>query len=696
MSREMNPEKKESMSASMNESTKESIKERIAELTETINRLNYNYHVLDETLIPDHEFDQLFHELKDLEAQYPQYKDPNTPTEKVGGRVLSGFTEVRHERPMLSLDNAFNAEDLTHFHERVLERLGGTVTEIEYFAEPKLDGLAVSIIYENGLLRQAATRGDGITGEDVTENIRTIRSLPHQLKGDFPARLEIRGEVFMRKSVFEKINEQQLKRGQKPFANPRNAAAGSIRQLDSKIAASRQLSFYCYGVGLYEALPVEITRHSEWLSYVESLGIPISPLNEKIDTLAGIVGYYQRIESSRDQLPFEIDGVVIKVDDLLLQERLGFVSRSPRFAIAVKFPAMEARTRLLDVDFQVGRTGAITPVARLEPVEVGGVVVANATLHNQDEIARLGVMINDEVMIHRAGDVIPKVIRVVLENRDPKLVKPILFPTECPICGSPIIRLEGEAIARCSGGLTCDAQKLEGLKHFVSRTAMNIDGIGGRWLEVLLQEKVIDSIADLYHLEKTRLLELPRMGEKSAEKMIASIEGSKKPAFANFIYALGIREVGEATARTLANHYASLSDLMKSSEVELMQLEDIGPIVAQRIVEFFALPHHQALIDALLDAGIEIQYPQKVVATENAALPFLGETWVITGTLSHFDRNGAKEKLISLGAKVTGSVSKSTTRLLAGEKAGSKLTQAEKNGVEVISEERFLEMIEGL
>ena len=673
------------------------VKERMAFLTETINRLNYNYHVLDETLIPDHEFDQLFHELKALEIEHPEYKDDNSPTSKVGGKVLTGFTEVRHERPMLSLDNAFDEADLVSFHTRVLERLGGGITSVEYFAEPKLDGLAVSIIYEDGVLVQAATRGDGEVGEDITENVRTIRSLPHQLQGNFPARLEVRGEVFMRKSVFEKINQTQLKRGQKPFANPRNAAAGSIRQLDSKIAAERQLSFYCYGIGLYEGVNPDIERglehHSDWLDYVNKLGIPVSPLNQKIAHFNELIAYYKHIEADRDALLFEIDGVVIKVNNLHLQARLGFVSRSPRFAIAYKFPAMEARTRLLDVDFQVGRTGAITPVARLEPVQVGGVIVSNATLHNEDEIARLGVMIGDEVMIHRAGDVIPKVIRVVVENRDTEQVRPILFPTQCPVCGSPIIRLEGEVVARCSGGLTCDAQKLEGLKHFVSRTAMNIDGIGGRWLEVLLKEKVIDSIADLYHLRKERLLELPRMGEKSADKMIASIEGSKKPAFSNFIYALGIREVGDATARTLANHYERLDQLMSAEETELMQLEDIGPIVAKRIVEFFTLPHHIELVQALLDAGIEIQYPVKVDSANSEALPLLGETWVITGTLSKFDRNEAKDRLMALGAKVTGSVSKSTTRLLAGEKAGSKLTQAEKHGVEVMSEDAFLQLI---
>lgn len=674
-------------------SVKPPIKDRMKYLTETINRLNYNYHVLDETLIPDHEFDALFQELKQLERENPEYKDPNSPTEKVGGVVLAGFTEVKHERPMLSLDNAFDEADLLSFHTRILERLGGGIDHVDYFAEPKLDGLAVSILYEEGVLVQAATRGDGVTGEDITENVRTIRCLPHKLTGNYPARLEVRGEVFMRKSVFEKINQAQLKRGQKPFANPRNAAAGSIRQLDSKIAAQRELSFYCYSVGLYEAVGENLESHSEWLSYVNRLGIPISTLNQKVTKFEDLVAYYKRIESERDALPFEIDGVVIKVDNLTLQERLGFVSRSPRFAIAVKFPAMEARTRLLDVDFQVGRTGAITPVARLEPVEVGGVVVSNATLHNQDEIARLGVMIGDEVMIHRAGDVIPKVIRVVVEDRDEAHVREISFPTECPICASPIIRLEGEAIARCSGGLTCDAQKLEGLKHFVSRTAMDIDGVGGRWLEVLLKEQVIDSIAGLYHLDKGRLLELPRMGEKSAEKMLSSIEASKSPAFANFIYALGIREVGESTARTLANHYESLEALMKADETALMQLEDIGPIVAKRIVEFFALPHHIELVESLINAGIKIVYPEKRTSEASDDLPLLGETWVITGTLSKYDRNEAKDKLLALGAKVSGSVSKSTTKLLAGEKAGSKLAQAEKHGVIVVTEAEFLAML---
>ncbi len=665
-------------------------KEKITHLTAEINRLNYNYHVLDETLIPDHEFDALFHELKALEAAFPQFKDPNAPTEKVGGRVLEGFTEVTHEMPMLSLDNAFNRDDLAKFHERVVERLGRE--EVHYFAEPKLDGLAVSILYEEGRLVRAATRGDGVVGEEITENIRTIRSLPHQLVGDYPSRLEIRGEVFMRKGVFAKLNETQLKRGQKPFANPRNAAAGSIRQLDSKIAAERNLSFYCYGVGIHEGDQRTIRSHSEWLAAVKAWGVPISTLNQQLTTLDEMVEYYTQIGESRDELPFEIDGVVYKVDSLEEQDELGFIARSPRFAIAYKFPAMEARTLLLGVDFQVGRTGAITPVARLKPVEVGGVVVANATLHNADEIARLGVKIGDEVMIHRAGDVIPKVVRVLEESRDEEKAQTIIFPTECPICHSPVVRIEGEAIARCSGGLTCDAQKLEGLKHFVSRTAMNIDGLGGRWLEIFLKEGLIDGVADLYHLTKERLLELPRMGEKSATKLLENIEKSKTPSFAHFIYALGIREVGEATARTLANHYNDLDKLMAATAEELQTLTDIGPIVAQHIVDFFALDEHKTLIQNLLLAGVSPQYQAEELS--DRALPLEGETWVITGTLENFSRNEAKAELLALGAKVTGSVSGSTTKLLAGARAGSKLTQAEKHGVEIIDEAQFLTLLE--
>ncbi|MDG9729673.1 NAD-dependent DNA ligase LigA [Ignatzschineria sp. RMDPL8A] len=664
---------------------------KIAELTEYLNKLNYHYHVLDESLIPDHEFDALFHELQTLEAAYPDLILENSPSRKVGGRVLEGFNEITHEKPMLSLSNAFNNEDVRKFDERIAERLG--TSNIIYYAEPKLDGLAVSIMYEAGRLQFAATRGDGITGEDITENIKTIKSLPHQLQGDYPARLEVRGEVFMRKAVLEKLNQSQLKQGLKPFANPRNAAAGSLRQLDSRIAAKRNLSFYCYSVGVNEGNQREIQAHSEWLEAVKSWGVPVCTLNKKVTNVKGLLDYYRDMGEKRDGLAFEIDGVVYKVDALSQQETLGYIARSPRFAIAHKYPAMEERTILRDVEFQVGRTGAITPVAKLEPVEVGGVTVSNATLHNADEIERLGVMIGDEVIVHRAGDVIPKVVRAVVENRDPDAVRAIKFPTECPICHSPIVRIEGEAIARCSGGFICEAQKLEGLKHFVSRKAMDIDGLGERWLEIFLQEKVIERIEDLFVMSKERLLELPRMGEKSASNILASIEKSKTPKFANFIYALGIREVGEATSRTLSDHYKTLDELMLASLEELQTLDDIGPIVAKHIVTFFALSDHREMIERLLSYGVTIQYEEKKEAGEVSEAPLEGETWVITGTLAEFGRSDAKELLLELGAKVTGSVSSNTSFLLAGEKAGSKLTQAEKLGVPVKSEAEFIELL---
>ncbi len=659
---------------------------RIKLLTEEINRLNYNYHVLDEALLPDHEFDALFRELQELEAEYPELVQPNSPTKKVGGALLDAFSEVEHEQPMLSLDNAFNDDELRRFYERVSKRLEEEgIDHFTLFAEPKLDGLAVSILYEEGRLVQAATRGDGVVGEEITENIKTIRSLPLQLKGDYPDRLEIRGEVFMRKAVFEKLNEKQLANSKQPFANPRNAAAGTVRQLDSSIVAERNLSFYCYGVGVVEGAKSEIKYHSEWLASVERWGIPISPLNQNLNSADAMQQYHESMSAQRDELPFEIDGVVYKIDEVEAQNALGFLSRTPRFAIAFKFPAMEARTQLKGVDFQVGRTGAITPVARLEPVEVGGVVVSNATLHNGDEIERLGVAIGDEVMIHRAGDVIPKVIRVVEEAKEGRT--PILFPKECPICFAPVIRVEGEAIARCTGGLTCDAQKLERLKHFVSRRAMNIDGLGARWLEIFLKEGLINDIADLYHLTKEELLKLPRMGERLATKLLHNIEGSKTPKFADFIYALGIREVGESTAKTLAEHFDSLKALSEATAEALQQLEDIGPIVANHIVQFFALPHHQQLLERLLAAGITPLYPQKESRPQE--LPLADQRWVITGTLSSMGRREAKERLEQLGAKVSGSVSKNTDYLLAGEKAGSKLTQAEQLGVPILNEEAF-------
>ncbi len=663
------------------------IKARILELLTEINRQNYNYHVLDQSELTDSEFDQLFLELKHLESEYPDYILPNSPTYKVGGTILKAFDQVTHEVPMLSLDNAFNDEDVRKFDERIREKLtSAELATLTYWAEPKLDGLAISILYENGALVRAATRGDGVQGEDVTENVKTIQSIPLFLHGEFPARLEVRGEAFMKRAVFDRLNAARLKKGEKPFANPRNAAAGSIRQLDSKIAADRQLSFYAYGIGVIEGNPQEFTKHSEALSAVQSFGLPVCPLNESANGVQALIEYQEKILAERDALPYEIDGVVYKVDQYDLQEKLGFVSRAPRFAIAHKFLAMEARTTVLSVDFQVGRTGVITPVARLEPVNVAGVMVSNATLHNEDEINRLQVMIGDEVMIRRAGDVIPQVIRVVLEHRA-DYVSPIIFPKNCPVCDSPIVRVEGEAVARCTGGFSCKAQRIERLKHFVSRKAMDIEGLGEKWLEIFVNEDLVTDPSDLYELEKTQLLELPRMGDKSADNILASINGSKTPKFSSFLYALGIREIGEATARVLADNYATLESLQVETAENFQKIDDIGPVMANHLVEFFQNETNQKLLERLTQF-VEIQYPAS--KEHQGDLPLFGETWVVTGTLYQFTRDSIKDKLLALGAKVAGSVSKNTTVLLAGEKAGSKLAKAEELGVTILTEDEFV------
>lgn len=665
----------------------DSVKARIAELVAEINRQNYNYHVLDQIELTDSEFDALFLELRTLEAEHPELILPNSPTQKVGGMILKEFNQITHEMPMLSLDNAFNEDDVMKFDERIREKLTSSeLATLTYWAEPKLDGLAISILYENGRLVRAATRGDGVQGEDVTENVKTIQSIPLVLTGSFPARLEVRGEAFMRKSVFEKLNLARLKKNEKPFANPRNAAAGSIRQLDSKIAAERQLSFYAYGIGIIEDNPQEFTAHSEALISLQSFGLPVCPLNQSAKNVKDLIAYQEKILAERDQLPYEIDGVVYKVDQYALQEKLGFVSRAPRFAIAHKFLAMEARTILLDVDFQVGRTGSITPVARLEPVNVAGVIVSNATLHNEDEINRLQVMIGDEVMIRRAGDVIPQVVRVVLENRGDD-VRPIIFPKTCPVCDSAIERVEGEAVARCTGGFTCKAQRIERLKHFVSRKAMDIEGLGEKWLEIFVNENLVTDPADLYVLNKAQLLELPRMGEKSADNILASIEGSKQPKFSAFLYSLGIREIGEATARVLADRYESLEALQNETAENFQKIDDIGPVMANHLVEFFQHESSQNLLQRLT-SFVTIQYPQPIANADD--LPLSGETWVATGSLTHFSRDGIKDRLIELGAKVASSVSKNTTVVLAGEKAGSKLAKAEELGITVMNEEEFL------
>ncbi len=663
------------------------IKARMDYLVKEINTQNYNYHVLDQIELTDSEFDALFAELKALEVEYPDLINENSPTQKVGGKILEAFRPVVHERPMLSLDNAFTEEDVEKFYTKIMDKLSKEEQKIlSFFAEPKLDGLAISILYENGILVQAATRGDGVTGEEVTENVKTIRSIPHKLSGNYPKRLEVRGEVFMKRSVFSLLNEKRLKQHEKPFANPRNAAAGSIRQLDSSVAASRNLSFFCYGLGVLEGLDKPLLTHSDSLSYLAELGIPICSLNKKCKDVTALLAFQQEILEKRDTLPFEIDGVVYKVDSFLLQEKLGFISRAPRFAIAHKFQAMEARTRVISVDFQVGRTGAITPVARLEPVNVAGVMVSNATLHNEDEIARLGLMIGDEVMIRRAGDVIPQVVRVAIEHRpSDENLKPIIFPTHCPVCDSPIEKIEGEAVARCTGGFLCKAQRIERLKHFVSRKAMDIEGLGEKWLEIFVNEELITSPADIYTLDKMQLLALPRMGEKSVDNILERIEKSRVVPFHRFIYALGIREIGESTAKTLTQHFPDLETLRAQSVESFQSIPDIGPVMAQHLYDFFHSEDDVQLLDRLL-TFITLIYPTEKEGDQ----PLKGETWVATGSLTHFSREEIKTYLESLGAKVAGSVSLKTTTLLAGENAGSKLTKAIELGIPVIDEDEFL------
>jgi DNA ligase (NAD+) len=588
---------------------------------------------------------------------------------------------------MLSLDNVFSEEELTAFSKRIAGRLGFD-RELEFNAEPKLDGLAVSLVYQNGLFIQAATRGDGTTGEDVTQNVKTIHSVPLRLSGkQLPELLEVRGEVFMHKAGFNKLNQRAMVQGEKTFVNPRNAAAGSLRQLDPKITASRPLAFYCYATGVTEAGHLPDTQH-KILFQLQEWGLPVCPEVRLTKGVEGCIEYYEIVHQKRDDLPYDIDGVVYKVNDIALQRRLGFVARAPRWAVAHKFPAQEEITTILNVDFQVGRTGAITPVARLEPVFVGGVTVSNATLHNMDEIERKDVRVGDRVFIRRAGDVIPEVVRVVPGSRKGKLKK-IKLPQKCPVCGSDIERIEGEAIARCTGGLICKAQRSEAIKHFASRKAIDIDGLGDKLVEQMVEAGMIESVVDLYRLKIEQVAGLERMGQKSAENLIVAIDNSKKPELAKLIYALGIREVGEATARSLAQSLGNLQAIIDADEDTLQQIQDIGPVVAKHITHFFAQEHNQRVINELTKV-IDIQLP----AGSQGEQTLSGKTFVITGTLPTMTRDEAAELLQSAGAKVSGSVSAKTDFLLAGEKAGSKLAKAEKLGVEVIDEYRLRELLD--
>ncbi|WP_417658981.1 NAD-dependent DNA ligase LigA [Pseudidiomarina sp.] len=661
---------------------------RVAELRELLTRYNREYYELDQPSVPDAEYDRLFRELVELEHAHPELKSDDSPTQKVGGQALDAFTQVTHETPMLSLDNAFAETEFDAFVHRVMERLD-SASDIAFCCEPKLDGAAVSILYEDGSLVRAATRGDGQTGEDITANVRTIRNVPLQLSGNFPRRLEVRGEVFMPTHAFEQYNERALAAGEKVFANPRNAAAGSLRQLDSHITAKRPLHFYAYSMGVVSDDCDLATTHFDRLQQLTTWGLPISNEVKVVSKPADCKTYYEDILNRRNSLRYEIDGIVLKVNSIAQQDDLGFVSRAPRWAIAWKFPAQEELTIIRGVDFQVGRTGAITPVARLEPVAVGGVVVSNATLHNADEIERLDIRIGDTVIVRRAGDVIPQVVQVVHERRSEQNRK-IEFPQRCPICDSHIERVEGEAVARCTGGLICAAQRREALKHFASRKAMDIDGLGDKLIEQLVEREWIKSPADLYRLRSRELAHLPRMGEKSAEKIIAAIAKSKQTTLPRFLFGLGIREVGEATAANLAAHFGELSAIASATMDELVQVSDVGEIVASHIFQFFREPHNQQVIDQLIELGITWPAVEKLAASEAT---LAGNTYVLTGTLSQMTRDDAKRALQARGAKVSGSVSAKTTAVIAGDNAGSKLTKAEQLGVPVLSEAELLDLL---
>ena len=667
----------------------ESIKQSISSLSQQLNDYNYQYYVLDEPTVPDAHYDRLMRELQALEQQHPELMQLDSPSQKVGGEALKSFTQVEHQMPMLSLDNVFSEDEWQAFVKRITDKLSDSQA-IKFCAEPKLDGLAVSLRYENGVLVQAATRGDGKTGENITENVRTINSIPLRLRGEnYPSILEVRGEVFMPKASFEALNEQAIKKGEKAFANPRNAAAGSLRQLDSKITAKRNLAFYAYGLGFVNEPQWLAASHYQRLVQVKELGLPMCPEIKLLDDQSYCDAFYKDILERREQLSYEIDGVVLKVDNIADQETLGFVARAPRWATAYKFPAQEELTKLLDVEFQVGRTGAITPVARLQPVFVGGVTVSNATLHNQDEINRLGLKINDTVIIRRAGDVIPQVVSVVLDSRDDDAVD-IHFPDSCPVCDSTVKREEGEAVLRCTAGLFCEAQRKEAIKHFSSRKALDIDGLGDKLVEQLVDEKLIRTPAELFHLNETQLTTLERMGLKSAQNVVASLEKAKRTTLPRFIYSLGIREVGEATANNLALHFLTI-EALKQADVEALQnVSDVGVIVAKNIVSFFAEEHNQQIVDNLISAGVN--WPEIEVKADDE-LPLKDKTFVLTGTLSQMGRSEAKAKLQLLGAKVSGSVSAKTDYLVAGEKAGSKLAKATELGINILSEDDMIALL---
>ncbi|MCC4237014.1 NAD-dependent DNA ligase LigA [Vibrio anguillarum] len=667
----------------------QTIEHKLSQLRETLHYHAVRYYVEDNPEIPDAEYDRLMRELLELESQYPELVTADSPSLRVGGKPLEGFAQVTHEIPMLSLDNVFDEKELDAFHKRMQDRIPSAHFNA-FCCEPKLDGLAVSLLYDNGVLVQAATRGDGAVGENITENVRTISAIPLKLQGKgWPVRLEVRGEVFMPKAGFERLNQQALKKGEKTFVNPRNAAAGSLRQLDSKITAQRPLNFYAYSVGVIEGAELASSHYQRFLQ-LKGWGLPMCPETRLVSSMDEVKEYYQSILTRRAQLVYEIDGVVIKVDDIKLQQKLGFVARAPRWAIAYKFPAQEEITLLNDVEFQVGRTGAITPVAKLEPVFVGGVTVSNATLHNADEIERLGVKIGDSVIIRRAGDVIPQIVSVLLDRRSDTVVD-IVFPQYCPVCNSDIERVEGEAVARCTGGLVCQAQRKEALKHFVSRKALDVDGLGEKVIEQLVDKEMVSTPADLFRLKAGQLTVLERMGPKSAQNIVNALNAAKMTTLPRFLYSLGIREVGEATAANLALHFGSLDKIRQATHEELLEVQDVGVIVASHITSFFEQDKNQQVINELIELGI--QWPNIEKPSQDAILPLLGKVVVLTGSLSKLSRSDAKAALQELGAKVTGSVSKNTDILFAGEAAGSKLVKAQELGIEIRSEQDLLELM---
>ncbi|AOY87873.1 DNA ligase (NAD(+)) LigA [Marinobacter salinus] len=661
--------------------------QRVEELRSAVDDHNYRYYVLDDPQVPDSEYDRLFRELQKLEAEYPELASDDSPTRRVGSSAETSFEEVVHRLPMLSLDNAFSEEELRDFDRRIRDRLGSG-DDIEYVCEPKLDGLAVSLHYENGSLTVAATRGDGYSGEDITANIRTIPSVPLKLRGkDVPELVEVRGEVYMPKAGFEKLNRRLADQGEKTFVNPRNAAAGSLRQKKSTVTARRPLEMCAYSVAVTDESQLPET-HFDGLQMVKRWGFRINPEMRKAKGVEECLTAYNQLMEKRESLPYEIDGIVFKVNRLSLQQRLGFVSRAPRWAIAQKFPAQEELTVIEDVEFQVGRTGAVTPVARLKPVFVGGVTVSNATLHNMDEIRRLDVRIGDTVFIRRAGDVIPQVVKVVTEKR-PDDARAVELPEKCPVCDSDVVQIEGEAVARCSGGLFCPAQRKEAIRHYASRKAMDIEGLGDKWIDILVDRGLVETVADLYHLKKDDLTGLERMGEKSASNLVGAIDNARNPVLWRFLYALGIREVGEATAKGLAAHFGTLEAIAGADEEALQTVPDVGPIVAGHIRSFFDQSHNKETLDALRQAGVVWQ-EEEIVEGEK---PLQGQTWVLTGALSAMTRDEAKERLEQLGAKVAGSVSKKTACVVAGEAAGSKLAKAEQLEIPVLDEAGLLDFL---